>query len=108
MRYGYLTTKKVYVGQTGRSLSERMHEHQRAVKSENENSGLFKHKKVTGHKPDFTKVSIVYQEISKIKRVQLESVTIAANKDRLLNLAPPNLHMLKWWETLRDVFPDCV
>ena len=99
---------RLYVGQTGRSLSERICEHERAVRLNKEHSALVRHKNNTGHQPDLTKVSIIYIEKNNIKRLNLEAVTIAANKNRLLNITQPNLHMVTWWEVFRDAFPDCV
>ena len=98
--------KKLYVGQTGRSLQDRTNEHQRAVRLGKDGSGLAKHKKETGHDPNFEGVSIVFKEKNTMKRMQLEAATIAANDGRLLNLSPANLHMLGWWEVFKAAYPD--
>ena len=84
------TCKKVYVGETGRSLKTRESEHKRAIRIGDENhSGISKHVLETGHDINWEGVKILAYETNWRKRKIKEGIFIAKTKsDMLLNTKP--------------------
>ena len=93
---------RIYLGQTGRKLGDRVKEHERAIKKGDVNNACAKHNVETKHEIELQDVKVVYKEKMGSIRLALESYTIAANQSRLLNLAPPIVSMLKWSALLSD------
>ena len=87
---------KVYIGQTGRRLCQRISEHNRAVKSANFNSStLAEHAWSAGHPVDWDNVSIVRNCPDYNSRIVQEAIVIRPTNDALNrdkgSLPPDNL-----------------
>ena len=82
--------KKVYVGETGRSLKTRENEHKRAIRNGDENhSGISKHVLETGHRIIWEGVKILAYETNWRKRKIKEGIFIAKTSNEiLLNTKP--------------------
>ena len=82
--------KKVYIGESGRSLKTRESEHKRAIRNGDENhSGISKHVLETGHSIMWEKVKILAYEANWRKRKIKEGIFIAkTNCSALLNTKP--------------------
>ena len=93
------------MGQTSRKLSERLTEHKRAIKNKNVTNALAKHAKEKNHEIAVGNTSVVCKEINDKIRLLLEAYSIAANKDRKLNIAPASSGMLGWLDQFRACFP---
>ena len=52
----------MYIGQTGRKLTERMNEHKRAVNKNNTSNAVARHANEMNHKPDFENKKIIQRE----------------------------------------------
>ncbi|UYV76593.1 hypothetical protein LAZ67_14001351 [Cordylochernes scorpioides] len=64
----------VYIGETGKPLTERINQHKSVLKHHNPTSLLVDHALINGHIPDFEQTSIIYQDIKeKHSRLFLES-----------------------------------
>ena len=75
--------EKSYVGETQRHLVERITEHKRAVKVEDDRYATFIHTKETGHTMDFEKPKILGLGKSNRHRELLEAAHITSNKNSL-------------------------
>ena len=64
---------KKYVGQTGRKLSTRLHEHQLAVKRHDQLSLISSHEDMANHKFDLAATKIIGQAHTKHSREFLEA-----------------------------------
>ena len=64
---------KVYIGETGRHLKNRIQEHQRNIINEEPNSQIYQHKNLTGHAFDFENVKILATEENPSTRRFLEA-----------------------------------
>ena len=82
--------KKVYIGETGRSLKTRESEHKMAIRNGDENhSGISKHVLETGHTILWDEVQILAYETNWRKRKIKEGIFIAkTNCNLLLNTKP--------------------
>ena len=82
--------KKVYIGESGRSLKTRESEHKRAIRNGDENhSGISKHVLETGHSIMWEKVKILAYEANWRKRKIKAGIFIAkTNCSALLNTKP--------------------
>ena len=82
--------KKVYIGETGRSLKTRESEHKRAIRNGDENhSGISKHVLESGHDIQWGGVKILAYEANWKKRKIKEGIFIAkTNTNILLNTKP--------------------
>ena len=67
---------KVYIGETGRSLKERLKEHKYAVKTGNMRNGIAAHARKTQHPVDWTSARITASEQNLKKRKVLEAIHI--------------------------------
>ena len=80
---------KKYIGETGRTIGERIKEHQADVnnqKSVEKTTGLLQHLRESRHTPIWKKVEIIAKENNIVKRKFKESVAIMQErKDNLLN-----------------------
>ena len=80
---------KKYFGETGRTIEERIKEHQADVnneKSVEQITGLSQHLRESGHTPNWKKVEILAKENNIVKRKFKGSVPISPEtKDNLLN-----------------------
>ena len=80
---------KKYIGETGRTLEERIKEHKADVnngKSVEKITGLSKHLRESGHTPNWEQTEILIKEQNLVKRKFKESVAITQEeKDNLLN-----------------------
>ena len=74
---------RVYVGETGRTLKQRITEHKRAVKNADSNSGLAVHVAGTGHTIHWDEAEVVCREEQWTKRKIIESLTIKAHANNL-------------------------
>jgi len=75
--------EKSYVGETQRHLVERITEHKRSVKVEDDRYATFIHTKETGHTMDFENPKILGLGKSYRHRVLLEAAHITTNKNSL-------------------------
>ena len=82
------TCKKVYVGETGRDLKTRVKEHQKDIKTANENNAMFIHMRDFDHPIDFGSAKIVYPADSLRRRHIIESALIEKHRsnDNCVNL----------------------
>ena len=81
--------KKVYIGETGRSIKSREMEHKRAIRNMDENhSGLSKHVIETGHRVVWEEVKILTYETDWKKRKIKEGIFIDRANDKVLNTKP--------------------
>ena len=82
--------KKVYIGETGRSIKTRENEHKRAIRNGDDNhSGISKHVLETGHSIRWSEVKILAHEANWRKRKIKEGIFIAkTNETSLLNTKP--------------------
>ena len=89
-QYECKVCKKVYVGETGRTLKVRESEHKRAIRNGDENhSGISKHVIETGHAMEWEGVKILAYETNWKKRKIKEGIFIAKTKNSmLLNTKP--------------------
>ena len=55
----------IYIGQTGRSLKERLKEHERAIRGKYNSNALYRHQSETNHCCDITKTKMVEQKWEK-------------------------------------------
>ena len=80
---------KKYFGETGRTIEERIKEHQADVnneKSVEEITGLSQHLRESRHTPNWKEIEILARENNIVKRKFKESVAISQEKkDNLLN-----------------------
>ena len=79
---------KVYVGETGRTMKQRISEHKRAVKNGDTNNGLAVHVAGTGHSIKWDEAEIVCRDNQWTKRKIKESLAIKAHADNLNSLDP--------------------
>ena len=63
-----------YVGETGRQLETRIHEHKNAVNKKHQNSLLYQHSDNTGHNIDFGNVKVLDSAKNLGQRMLLESI----------------------------------
>ena len=66
----------VYIGETGRTLKERLAEHKRAVRMENVNNGIAVHSLKTGHSIAWDKAKITDRETHWQRRRVKEAIRI--------------------------------
>ena len=99
---------KIYIGQTGRKLTERINEHKRAVLNKNNSNAVARHVMETKHEADFDNIKIIKREKKAGMRTLLESYTIAANATRKLNISPADNGMTQWIDVFRETFPDVI
>ena len=97
---------RIYIGQTGRELQERVKEHKRAVTKNCISNALARHAHETNHDLDFEKIRVIQREKNSRTRLLLESYSIAGNAARALNLSPPDSRMVNWIDLFKSVFPD--
>ncbi|KAK7026007.1 hypothetical protein SK128_009023 [Halocaridina rubra] len=64
------------MGQTGRSLSQRVLEHKRAVRYNQENSALFTHVNEHNHRIDWSGATMLFKSTCQFKRKIVESSLI--------------------------------
>ena len=74
---------RVYVGETGRTLRQRIIEHKRAVKNADSNNGLAVHVARTKHDIRWDKAEVVCREEQWMKRKIKESLMIKAHGNNL-------------------------
>ena len=82
--------RKVYIGETGRSIKTRESEHKRAIRNgEDNHSGISKHVLETGHSIKWEEVKILAYETNWRKRKIKEGIFIAkTNESTLMNTRP--------------------
>ena len=82
------TCKKIYVGETGRDLKTRVKEHQKDIKTANENNAMFIHMRDFNQPIDFGSAKIVYPADSLRRRHIIESALIEKHRsnDNCVNL----------------------
>ena len=95
---------QIYVGQTGRSLFERLKEHNKAVENEIMSNALARHKSVENHNLHFKNTKVVFREKNQKMRMFLESYCIAADAERKMNIAPPSSGMIGWIKYFKNTF----
>ena len=75
-----------YIGQTGRTLTQRLKEHQRSVKNnDTQSSALAEHSSQTGHRIDWDGVSVLGRQPNLRQRCLLESWFIHLYSGRSIN-----------------------
>ena len=67
---------KVYIGETGRSLQDRIKEHKYAVRTRNTNNGIAVHVQESDHPVDWNAVKVQTSEQNLWKRKVLEALHI--------------------------------
>ena len=70
------TCKKIYVGETGRDLKQRIKEHKLDIRSGNDKNALFTHLRDSQHQIDFKNLQIIYPSTHSRKRRIIESAII--------------------------------
>ena len=73
----------VYIGETGRTLKERLAEHKRAVRMENVNNGIAVHSLKTGHSIAWDKAKITHRETLWQRRKVKEAIRIQKSQARM-------------------------
>ena len=95
---------KKYIGETGRTIEERIKEHQPDVnnqKSVEKITGLLKHLRESTHTPIWKEVEIIAKENNIVKRKFKESVAITQErKDNLLNKKEERKVISDIWSTI--------
>ena len=76
---------KVYIGETGKTLTERLAEHRRAVRRMDNNNSLAVHVQRTTHSITWDKAEVIEKENNKIRRKIKEALRIQ-NTDQCLNM----------------------
>ena len=76
---------KVYIGETGRELQQRILEHQRAIRLCSNKTGLDRHVRETGHSINWSNITILGREPHWQKRKLKENLEIERNKTIILN-----------------------
>ena len=76
---------KIYVGQTGRSLSHRLIEHKRSVRYAQESSGIFLQVQDSGHNINWEEANLIFKSSCPYKRKIIESALI--NRNNNMNLS---------------------
>ena len=66
----------VYIGQSGKLLSERVKQHRYNVRTANESSALFKHQQIHNHNIDWEKSEVIYKCNRQIERLLVEACVI--------------------------------
>ena len=74
---------KEYIGGTGRTLTQRMSEHKRAVKNGDSNNALAVHVKQSGHNIQWEEANILIREGHWTKRKIKEGIAIKEKKNNL-------------------------
>ena len=77
--------RKVYTGETGKTLTERLAEHRRAVRRMDNNNSLAVHVQRTTHSITWDKAEVIEQENNKIRKKIKEALRIQ-NTDQCLNM----------------------
>ena len=75
----------MYIGETGKTLTERLAEHRRAVRRMDNNNSLAVHVQRTTHRITWDKAEVIEQENNKIRRKIKEALRIQ-NTDQCLNM----------------------
>ena len=73
----------VYIGETGRTLKERLAEHKRAVRMENVNNGIAVHSLKTGHSIAWEKAKITHRETLWQRGKVKEAIRIQKSQARM-------------------------
>ena len=66
----------VYIGQTGRTLEQRLKEHKYFVSKGDQNKAVYRHIAATDHPPDWSNSRMVYRSSDLKKRLVVESALI--------------------------------
>ena len=78
-----------YVGETGKRLSSRVQEHQRAINRKDISSAIFKHCEEHRHEVDWQGAEVVYRDSRKSSRLFLEAwASDSTSINRCINLNP--------------------
>ncbi|XP_076043836.1 uncharacterized protein LOC143026930 [Oratosquilla oratoria] len=78
-----------YIGETGKKLSTRVKEHQRAVNRKDGSSAIFRHCQEEQHEMDWDNVGVIYRNNKKGERLFLEAWASDSNSVyRCINLNP--------------------
>ena len=88
---------KSYIGTTKQKLRERLNKHKSDLKLKNINNSFYQHQINTGHNPKFADTSILYKENQYKSRMNIETITIIKNKDRVINHIIPENSTLENW-----------
>ena len=75
----------LYIGQTGKTLFERIKQHKYSVRTAQESSGIFMHVAEKNHNIDWDKATEVYKSNCATERLIVESVLIRSNSTMNLN-----------------------
>jgi predicted GIY-YIG superfamily endonuclease len=98
--------QRVYIGQTKRSIKERISEHDRAVRlGQAEKSLIAEHSLKEGHKIEWEKSGAISFKKPKVPRLVKESMEIFKNKGKALN-AGNAFTLSKAWTTLISSQPE--
>ena len=91
---------KVYIGETGRGLKNRIYEHKRDCRLENLNTGLSRHSWDYNHFFDFNNVKSLAREYNKYKRKLIESIYINENINISINLKTEIMNINKIYHSI--------
>ena len=75
----------IYIGQTGKSLEERIKQHKYSVRSAQESSGVFKHVERFNHSIDWGKSKSIYWSNCMTERLLAEGTIIRKTNSMNLN-----------------------
>ena len=91
---------KVYIGETGRRLKNRIYKHKRDCRFEILNTGLSRHSWDYNHFFDFDNVKILAREYNKYKRKIIESIYINKNINISINLKTEIMNINKIYQSI--------
>ncbi len=77
---------EVYIGQTGKTLNERVTQHKYSVRSAQESSGIFKHVERENHCINWDESKFIHKSNSLSERLIVESALIRSNRPNTMNL----------------------
>ena len=77
--------KKIYIGQTKRSLETRINEHKRTIEQKKSSTALSQHMLENNHTADFESVKVLEREKRLSKRLMLESLHIKKKQKQTIN-----------------------
>ena len=77
------TCQKIYIGETSRSLTERLKEHKKACKNDDKYNAIAQHRTEFDHPPDFGNATLLKTERNKYRRWCMEAACIQECKETM-------------------------
>jgi len=79
---------------------QRLKEHLSDVEHSRDTSSVYQHFKATGHRPDHENFCQIYNESYYFSRVNLETLAILLQRDKVLNLRIPVHYSIESWKKI--------